>query len=217
MSNVIARTAAGALLAGAVFFTAAAQGAIYQGRFDPVEFQGIASFDIPGSCVTDTGFVDAGSSGCGIVDFLSAHVTNHDAPPVTGTIDFGPQGDVATQLQWFGGLLIGIETDLIGPASGTGTFNDPNGYLLQFHVGDIFCTSCDFRLEASGPSTEGLTSTPGTVVLFACGFGCDGKEQVGDPAIQQPFVRVSVPEPGSLALLGSALVAGWASRRRLRR
>lgn len=215
MSNVIARIASGALVATAMLFSGGTQAAAYQGRFDPIEFQGIATFEIPDTCVTFTGFIDAGSSGCGIVDFLNADVENHGAPPVTGTIHFGPQADVGTQLQWFEGQLVGIDTDFIGPANGTGIFSNPDGYLLRFQVGDIFCTDCDLRVASSlaAQSLDALDYTPGTVLLFACGFGCDGKEQVGDPAIQDPFVRLA-PEPGSLALIGGALVAGWATRRR---
>jgi hypothetical protein len=207
MPNQVLRGLACTLAAGMLSW-GSANAAVYQGHFDPILFQGFATFEVPDGCVTSDGLVFTHSGTCDAVDFLSADVTNHDAPPITGELHFGPEADAAFDLRWSSGVLIGIDTGIISFAAPNGTFDNPGGYSLQFHSGASFGFSA---LDVIGPQAV----TGATVDLLA--RFCDGEcftEPVGDPANQDPFVRISAPEPGSLALIGGALFAGWVTRRR---
>jgi hypothetical protein len=68
-------------------------------------------------------------------------------------------------------------------------------------------------IDFSSGHFNNIDSGTPQAILFACGFGCDGRQQVGDPAVVHPFVEVTVPEPGSLALVLAALVGVWFARR----
>lgn len=214
MSKAFARLAGGVLATAATVFVASAQaGVVYRGAFDPASYQGIATFDVAPDCVPGSGFTGFTfpDDTCGSVDFVSGTVTNDPSAPSTGTLQFGFQSDVATALRWEAGVLIGLDTFLIGPqASITGDFFDNPPYFLQFSAGssDGGIGLSDIVLQQSG--------TPPTVQLFECTnseleFSCTPFDGTAD---QFPYQVVSIPEPGSLALIGFAMVAGWAARRR---
>ena len=183
-----------------------ASAVVYVGAFDPPVFMGTATIDVPVSCIVSDGWVSVASCGSGdTADMLNLVVTNQPAPPVTGMLTFAPPTIVGAVfgLYWAGGVLMAIDSSLLGPAAPNGTFSNPGGYGIQF---------------VSGQAPEG-TGDP-RVNLFTCALiisddviinGC-ATTSLLDTASQHPFVRV--PEPGSLALLLAALGAGWLTMRR---
>jgi hypothetical protein len=193
------------VVAGLAVAAGPASAVIYIGVFDPPVFMGTATVDVPTGCIVSDGWVSVASCGGGdTADMLNLVVTNQPAPPVTGMLTFAPPTiiNAVFGLYWVGGVLTGIDSSVLGPAAPNGTFSNPGGYGIQF---------------VSGQAPEG-TGSP-RVNLFTCAlFGdvisetCSITSVVGDPATQEPFVRV--PEPGSLALLLAALGAGWLALRK---
>ena len=178
-------------------------GSIFRGTFDPVDFGGFIELDVPATCIQPDGFIAAGTSNCGDVAVTSLFVQNPPPPDAaTDSLTFAPPNisNEIDGLWWVNGVLTGIDSFSIGPAgpSGGSFFTNVNGYQISF---------------ASGHFNNIATGNP-QAFLFACNFGCDGGQQVGDPAVVHPFVAVSVPEPGSIALLLGGLAAGWFTRQR---
>jgi len=200
LSLVLKTCAAGAL---ALMFSAnASAGAIFHGTFDPIDFGGFMDLDVPAACIISDGFIAAGASNCGDVGILSLQIQNPPPPAAaTDTLTFAPptiSGDI-TGLFWVSGVLTGVDSSDIGPAgpSGGSFFTNANGYVIDF---------------VSGHFNNVDTGSP-QAFLFACGFGCDGRQAVGDPAVVHPFVEVTVPEPGSIALILGGIGAAWFTRR----
>jgi hypothetical protein len=205
-------------LLGGMLLVSSAYAARFQGTFDPPFYQGTATFEVPLNCINN----DPGENftfpddTCGSVDFISALVT-HDGDPSNAIHFDDSQLDVVRALRWIDGVLVGLDTDPpsfgndpIGPQTSIvgDFFNEPQ-YFLQFTAGSNSSDLEDVRLLGSDP--------PATVTLFSCpdGFStCNPVDPEGGPALQAPFVRLSAPEPGSIALIAGALLAGWVARRR---
>jgi hypothetical protein len=178
-------------------------GSIFRGTFDPIDFGGFIVLDVPANCIATDGFVAAGTGSCGDVVITSLFVQNPPPPDAaTDSLTFAPPNisDEIDGLWWVNGVLTGIDSFDIGPAgpSDGPFFTNLNGYQVSF---------------ASGHFNNIATGSP-QAFLLACNFGCDGGQQVGDPAVVHPFVAVSVPEPGSIALILGGLAAVWLTRRR---
>ena len=190
---------------------AAAQGAIYIGRFDPTGdgaefpgFTGEALFDIDNSCIDGDGyhFVNP-SGGCGPAFMTSATVNLFD-PSDPSPLDIGDSVDSFSLSGHFdligvlisGGVVAGVDTQIVGPAFGAGYlthWTSTTPFWLQFQSGCLGDTPDD-----------GCFSDPAFIYM-------------GENRIQSKPATVTfqaVPEPGTLALVLGAIGLGWLVRRR---
>jgi len=164
-----------------------ADAAYWQGDFDPpFAFMGFAIFDIPVSCYGNA-YVQAGTGYCGIVDFVSATVTNSPSPPVTDSISFSFVGNAVQGILWdpTGSTILGVDMAPVGPSSlpTTGAyFGVGQPYWLSFYVG-------------SPPAQPGVN-----LYIEAC-------STCGASGIASIIGFRQVPEPGALALMAIALMA----------
>ena len=218
-----------------LLFGTAAHAGFYPGHLEPPGngidipgFTGDVVFDIPNSCIHSEGggweatnANTAFGSGCGnafvysaTIDLYSVAITD---PPDPGTvlgqfslaeIDFWPILGVSS----VNGMLTGIDTNAMGSEPGVAANGHTDwvghDFWLQFVSGQCEdgCTvQGHFSSDPSYISVDDINnfSPPGTVI-----FGPECRS--ADPCL------VTIPEPGTLALLFSALGGGWLARRRKR-
>jgi hypothetical protein len=211
--RVARHVAASALLL--LLTAAAAQGAIYSGKFDPtgdgVDFPGFtgeALFNIDDSCLDGDGYHFVGASGgCGPAFMTSATVNLFD-PSDPAPLDIGDSVDSFSLSGQFdligvlisGGQVAGVDTDILGPAFGAGYlthWTSTTPFWLQFQSG------C---LGATPDASCNLFSDPAFIYMG----GVDNRIQ-SKPAT---VTFQAVPEPGTLALVLGAIGMGWLVRRR---
>lgn len=214
----------------------ASAGAVFRGGYDPAPYAGTIEIYVPNSCL-GTGLVLVAT--CQTVgdpvSLLSVTTFNPNGPPsppdslqfvpalntpnpapIVYDLNFSSQGD-----------LLGMDTNTFGIAyASTGSyFIDSNGYMIQMGSGISLASLLGFRPQTAPASP--------TVSLYQlnCGYQEDGFRITGQGAgpacdcslalvggqraTQEAFVRV--PEPGSLALILGALVAGSFTLRRRQR
>lgn len=184
-----------ALAAAAVLALAGpGRAAIWSSNYDPSEFRGMATFDVPMACLTgvkDGEYRPTDLAGCDPIRLLS----NVSTMPMIDFSSVLPSTGVMSY-DVIGGQFVGVDTGIIGSSA--------LGFWFQF--------LSDF--QQIGDSRATVTNT---VNLYnRCGsfgpngtFGCDPPVNV---ATVVSFVPVEVP--GSLALLLGALGAAWLVRRR---
>ncbi|MEP7063781.1 MAG: PEP-CTERM sorting domain-containing protein [Betaproteobacteria bacterium] len=191
---------------------AAAQGAIYSGRFDPTGtapdfpgFTGEALFTIDDGCVAlgdGYHYVNA-SNGCGDSFMTSATVNLFD-PLASEPLLVGDRVDSFSLAGHFdlagvlisGGQVTGVDTDIVGPAFGAGYpthWTNTTPFWLQFVSGCLGATPDD-----------GCFTDPAFIYM--------GDTQNQSKPATVTFERV--PEPGTLALVLGAIGLGWLLRRR---
>src|SRR5437867_10657556 len=200
-----------------LLFGTSADASFYPGHIDPggtglvPGFTGDAVFDIAATCVPTgfTGWLAAGSGGCGNATVYSADIDLYSVSPadppfpgaVVGTfslaeIDFWPIFGVYV----LDGALAGVDTGLMGPEAGTG-FWTGSDFFLQFVSG--FAPGDGIALvDPAYIYLNGNISNPGTVTF---GPPCDTPTDC---------LVAPAPEPGTLGLILGALGGGWLARRR---
>lgn len=236
VSNRVAASAIASALS--LLFGTAAHGAVYPARFDPggngsfiPGFTGNALFDIPFSCLEVDGWKPtSGSGGCGAADMLSAitylYSTSPSDPPVPGIVldQFTLGSFPVLGVLSAGGQPIGVDTDPMGPASGTSTYEGTD-FWLQFVSG--FCPT-DICAPIPGGGDLLLSAKPsgdpaflfvdfvdlehrseGAIVTF--GPACRDDPP---PTLTNCVVVTQAPEPGALSLVLAALGGAWLARRR---
>lgn len=201
-----------------LLFGTAAHAGFYPGLVDPGgnndDIPGFtANFvvDVPDTCIhfEDSGWESAGSGGCGNASLVSGTVylySTSPAPPTPGTFV-----DSFTLNSWpllgvysVNGALEGIDTDPMGEYHGSSVYLHDT-FWLQFVSG--FASVDPAYLSVNSIDNVG---PPGTVIF---GPVCR-TDPNGAPV--DCVVTVTVPEPGTLALLFSALGGGWLAKRRKR-
>jgi hypothetical protein len=210
--RAVRRVAASGLLL--LLVAAAAQGAIYSGRWDPAGdgadfpgFTGEAIFNVDDGCIAlgeGYHFVNA-SGGCGD-SFMSSATVNLFAPSDTEPLDIADRVDSFSLSGHFdligvlisdSGQVIGVDTDLVGPAFGAGYsphWDSSTPFWLQFQSGCL----------GDNPDEGCFFSDPAYIYM-------------GDAQTQSVPATVTfqaVPEPGTLALVLGAIGLGGLLRRR---
>ncbi len=231
MNFSVARLVRTALIAAGISLAGvgAAQAALWTGAWDPrygtpfdgnfdadvLGWRGIATFDIPETCID--GFT-ADSSACAGMSLVSAQVTFYDfnTDTTVETFEYAP-GDLSGFSATFsaGGQLTSLISDFFAPRSPTSNFSVINLYtfslefvengvrmyhtkdydLWGYPVGPYSPEKCDksFLLRISQP--------------WVCGYsGTYSDGSAPAPAVLVSFSKV--PEPGSIALLFAAGLAG---------
>jgi hypothetical protein len=205
-----------------LLFGSAAHAGFYPGHVDPggngsdiPGFTADVVFDIPDSCFF---FEGAGwkatnqnvGSGCGDATVVSGTVYLYSTTP--GVTPTGPILDsfsLGPLDPWpvlgvysVNGALEGVDTDPMGPYTTTG-FYSSDQFWLQFVSG--FPSVDPAYLSVKSIDNVG---PPGTVI-----FGPPCSTDANGAPIN---CVVTVPEPGTLALILGALGGGWLARRRKR-
>lgn len=211
----------------ALLYGTAAYGSFYPGHIDPggngtiPGFNGNAVFDIQASCVPVefTGWLATNqntgtSAGCGNAFVYSANIDLYTVspsdPPTPGIVqgtfnlsaeptDFWPVLGVYV----LNGALDGVDTNAMGPNVGTGAWATHN-FWLQFVSG-----FCQFGCTAPGNFIDGTADISMDNINS---FGPSGPVIFGTPCPNPN--NCTVPEPGTLALVATAVGGGWLIRRR---
>jgi hypothetical protein len=204
-----------------LLYGAAAYGSFYPGHIDPggtgtiPGFNGNVVFSIDPNCIKGTGiqYTDASNScnPCGAASVYSADIslysTSPSDPPTPGMVldsfTVGTNDSHGLPLSTFdifevrslNGALDGVLTGFMGPVNGS-----------LFYSADMFWLWFNFPVGTDpafiSENTEQNKSNPGTVIF---GGPCTDPNNCTVP---------TVPEPGTLGLILTALGGGWLTRRR---
>jgi hypothetical protein len=225
MSNNLLRMSLG-LLTAAVMVAEPAHAALYDGDFDPLIFNGTATFQIGDGCLAHDGIRIANFGGCTPVDIeaLPSPVVNVVNGSNTSTLNFsGFTTDSSDMLAVavIDGQFAGIDTLPIGGFRAQNTSLFPDYYFLEFLFTPTF-SSGNSNIETQNSDNDYwnhpyLSSVQNSVLLFDCPtdyFSLHGSHScsLADTATRVTFAQI--PEPGSLALIAGALGVGWWTRRR---
>jgi hypothetical protein len=226
MSNNLLRMSLGVLTA-AVMVAEPAHAILYSGDFDPLIFNGTATFQIGDGCLAHNGIRIANFGGCTPVDMeaLPSPVVNVVNGSNTSTLNFsGFTTDSSDMLAVavIGGKFAGIDTLPIGGFRAQNTALFPDYYFLEFLFVPTFSSGHDNNIETQNSDNDDwsrsyLSSVQNSVLLFDCPtdyFSIHGSNScsLADTATRVTFTKI--PEPGSLALMVGALGMGWWTRRR---
>jgi hypothetical protein len=205
----------------------------FNSTFTGVGFRGEITFFVPDDCLSGTpgatAYVnDVDACAAGGMYLVDAEVVLYNYPnanQVQSTITFAPPLPLTDPILGIlveydaitgAGTVVGLDTDRIGPQPsnqvpgpfiGTLPINFPDKLFLQFSSG--FLESFPFnQLTPGGAYLVPASCTP----TDFDGEICIPSYAEGD--LSNRGVVTYVPEPGSLALLLSAMGAGWLTRRR---
>jgi hypothetical protein len=200
------RNGIGALgMAMGLVLAAPAQAVFFSSSFDPlgpVSFTGTGLFEFDDECLTP-GFTVYTAAECHLrLDHADVTVTD-DGAGGTASVHFGSNTASMVDLVIDDGNLIGVDTNLIGPAF-TNVCTPQTG-----------CTNIDWWIQwRSGFDEITLAALNDPVFL---GRGCDIEEGCDTFGIAPNVTFARVPEPATLALLLGGFGALWVTRRRRRR
>jgi len=236
MSSKTWRTMAGVFAVAAVtFFAKAAWAGNIRGSWDPqfnatfagTGFLGEVVFFVPNACLTNgtpnsfAYFADGAPCSAGGMYLVSAEASLYTYPNTTSiisTITFAPPAvlpdpilGIRVEYSATGvPTVVGLDTDVIGPQpSGASPLQAPDPLYLAFASGDAASPYSD---PFPFPLSAGAYLLPQACTEFGDGTFCGA--DLSPDARSNPGQVAFTPEPGSLALLLSAIGAGWFVRRR---
>ena len=212
-----------AVALAAVLALPAVDAAVYRGIFDPVDFEGEATFDIPDSCISaGPGFVANDHDAC-TVTWLSATITLKEPPatPLTFSYDpaFLPSTTAVEDIFVAGGALAGVNSVPIGPVVISGDpnpdFNGPWWIEFLFSPPDVELSALAVA-ASSGAFGFGIVNlyTGSCTPTDLDGPLCVRFSEPVSVADVRGFELVAVPEPATLVLMLAALGAASLLRRR---
>jgi len=198
----------------------AADAVVYGSAFDPVTFEGTATFDVSQACLdAGPGWQNNGDpyTGC-IVDWLDANVTLKEDSYTAAMSYVPPPGAVNRIWVNLDRELGGVDSNVIGPA--TIAANPHTSFNGSWWIQYAF-TPASFSTFAAAASTgegNGLYGF-GIVNLFngtSCPSDLRTECELVDVADVIFFRRQisEIPEPGTLGLILGALGGAWFARRR---
>jgi hypothetical protein len=183
------------------------------GTFAGTGFSGEIEFFVPDGCLVATGYVlNSDTCSNGDMELISLEVTLYEvANPsnVYTVISFDPNQlpnpirGVKVDMLSTPQFVVGLDTDPMGPqTSGVALNIAPESVFLQFFSG-----------VNDGPSAgTSLYASTGCLQNDDNRWNCSESEFRSERA---SVTYSAVPEPGSLALLLSAMGVGWLARRRM--
>jgi hypothetical protein len=231
----VARLVRTALIAAGISLVGvgAAQAALWTGAWDPrygqpfdgnfdadvLGWRGIATFDIPETCIVGN---TANSLTCAGMSLVSAQVTFYDfkTDATVETFNYAP-GDLSNFSATFGsgGVLTSLVSNFFAPRSPVSDFSIINLYTfsLQFvEDGVRMYHTKDYDLWGYpvGPYSPAQCQKYWLLRIsqpWVCGYSGTYSDGTSAPAIVVTYSKV--PEPGSIALLFAASLAGLGAYR----
>ncbi len=235
MNFSVARLVRTALIAAGISLVGvgAAQAALWTGAWDPrygqpfdgnfdadvLGWRGIATFDIPETCIVGN---TANSLTCAGMSLVSAQVTFYDfkTDATVETFNYAP-GDLSNFSATFGsgGVLTSLVSNFFAPRSPVSDFSIINLYTfsLQFvEDGVRMYHTKDYDLWGYpvGPYSPAQCQKYWLLRIsqpWVCGYSGTYSDGTSAPAIVVTYSKV--PEPGSIALLFAASLAGLGAYR----